>query len=295
MNTNIVGSAQRGSSRGFTLIEVLVVVAIIALLIGILLPSLNAARAQARIVMCATNLRTIMQGTMYYAQASKDEMPGGYAWDDSNNSILQPPRPNGNPWEFLHPFIAKQTTRQGALVNGGTGWTLKFPYYECPDDRMQHTTSQRAMMTSDGWQNPELPLSYNANLNTMVTSNDDDFKNAEVRKMSSMKNASSLVVCFDGGDDGSYTIGEGTISWILADCRADFGENQCFNELRHRTGNNFAFLDTHVDFYKMNYTAPFYGLPSYPVSWIPNWSPRGVFPSWVTNFESFAPPSKTLP
>ncbi len=58
----------RGSRRGFTLIEVLVVVAIIALLIAILLPSLKAARDQARIVACTTNLHDF--GTALYTYAS---------------------------------------------------------------------------------------------------------------------------------------------------------------------------------------------------------------------------------
>src|SRR3972149_2245949 len=60
---------------GFTLIEVLVVVSIIALLISILLPSLARARDQARAAVCLSKLRQMGIGTVSYANSYREYIP----------------------------------------------------------------------------------------------------------------------------------------------------------------------------------------------------------------------------
>ncbi|MEO0586344.1 MAG: prepilin-type N-terminal cleavage/methylation domain-containing protein [Planctomycetota bacterium] len=63
--------------NAFTLIELLVVISIIALLIGILLPALGAARKTAEDVQCLSNQRQMIVGVTAYSLEFKDSLPYG--------------------------------------------------------------------------------------------------------------------------------------------------------------------------------------------------------------------------
>jgi len=69
------GNTRSGFTPGFTLVELLVVIGIIAVLIGILMPALSKARQQAQSTQCMSNMRACGQTFMLYATENKGYLP----------------------------------------------------------------------------------------------------------------------------------------------------------------------------------------------------------------------------
>src|SRR5262245_6445329 len=76
-----MGQARKAA---FTLVELLVVIGIIAVLIGILLPTLGRAREQSRATLCMNNLRQWGMGFSMYFNISKGALPKD--GEDANNA-----------------------------------------------------------------------------------------------------------------------------------------------------------------------------------------------------------------
>jgi prepilin-type N-terminal cleavage/methylation domain-containing protein/prepilin-type processing-associated H-X9-DG protein len=120
--------------RGFTLVELLVVIGIIAVLVGILLPSLSKARESANTIKCSANLHAVGQAMAIYLVTYNNTFPAAYVYQymTLNGGSEQPTAPV---WGYTHwsSFIYGDRLANGAPSNGSI-YTSQFGWdmFTCP-------------------------------------------------------------------------------------------------------------------------------------------------------------------
>jgi len=166
----------RAGSQAFTLIELLVVISIIALLVGILLPALGAARRTAQKISCASNQRQLGLALQMYAQQNNDHYPYAYYRDPNNGEVTY----------WWHRMMMDGMA-VGSTDDGGNSNLV------CPSDTNPYDSD-----TTD----PDNPLSsYGINSYTAMTDglnsapdNIDDWHNSGWMKTGEMIAPSDLMV-----------------------------------------------------------------------------------------------------
>ena len=207
-------------TRAFTLIELLVVIAIIALLMAILMPSLQAARDQAKRVHCVSNLKTLTLAWFMYKDENDDKLVGGHTANEPHMWVFRPSNDASIEQK-------KKAIREGAL----------FPYvgdtvdvYRCPADQRQKDPRQFAFRS--------FSIAGGANGQNWSGS-------VQSTKYSDIRNPATKYVFLEDIDPQGYNRG----SWVM-----DFSPPSWVDPLAmwHNERSTIGFADGHSEMHRWN-------------------------------------------
>ena len=232
----------RRSAPGFTLVELLVVIGIIAVLIGVLLPAVNKAREAANKTKCLSNIRQVGLAMIMYQQDWRGYFPAAARWGPTAGTIFGSSGPNQEHvadfvyWEnykanWLRPseqgtaFLTQAKDQQlGALVHY-MGNTFSPAVWVCPDDDVKtHQT-----FPGNGSTMISYPYSY-----TMSIYFDQGamYVNAEIAgylgnaplRMQRVRHPSETVMCLE---EGNSTINDGCTFLEFLQSNGTIGQPSC--------------------------------------------------------------------
>lgn len=170
-------------SRGFTLVELLTVIAIIGILAAILIPAVGRARESSRAAVCSSNLRQISAACLLYAGENKGRL---VALKDGST---------GETWRIkIEPYLGPRGSGQNPLI--------------CPSDPI---TSYPVYYGTGEW-----PASYGLNAVNQFANNSTFLEyaaNTRSQLLSAVKNPSRLIMASDIGRNQSGSVAADPATW----------------------------------------------------------------------------------
>lgn len=221
-------------ARAFTLIELLVVIAIIALLIGILLPSLKSARDSARSLVCTSNLRTLAISIHQFAEDNNGHLPRS-----SHSAGF-----NRLPWaaSLYEPITGRPFLGNGYAWDDAGWWDATNTHYRCPHDRTISPIQQHGLPFA-------LPaFSYGLNVYFELTPREIDPDNASMSSRPAWSRITSIprpssTVLMGGLPDGSSSDHIMAHFWRT---RSTDPTEEIAHDRHGDDGSGYAWLDGHA-------------------------------------------------
>ena len=227
-------------ARAFTLLELLIVIAIMAILAALLLPALNGARERGRGTYCLNNMRELGLGLQIYADDHDDALPYNMGADGIHKTVAAGEYLN---WanDVMSWELDSENTNTVLLAIGGLG-----PYvggvpkvFKCPSDNVLSAVQKKA-----GWTERVRTYSMNAMLGNAgtfmknaVNTNNPGYR--QFLRMSDVPEPSRIFAFVeehpDSVDDGYFLNKFYSHEWI--DLPASY----------HNGAANFAYADGHAE------------------------------------------------
>lgn len=211
----IVPSSPLHSIRGFTMIELLSVVAIVAILASLIIPAVSGAKEKALASKCLSNLRQIGAGLTLYAA--------------ENNGYLPPSSDeNGKNWDqgAIYPYLPARTNQNGSERQGMV--------FVCPSAKYA------------GFPNVDLSRTYSST--DAIVGPDNDYR--APRHTATLPRLSGTLLLFDAKQNASNRYCQLVTSWNQISGSGDLASGQgqtTYIDYRHNKNFHGLFADGHTE------------------------------------------------